>query len=123
MGEIRKIELGANERHGTQECECPFCLCKCPVCGEQEIEATFRAEWELQNYQTNHISLSRTCDHVVLSCPECGELKDGYIDLINEESNVDLSKLLRFFDQVAGLPSEVHCEIKDGIVKAHHHFS
>lgn len=116
---FKVIEGG--KQHGTDKCDCLFCKCKCPVCGSQNIEITYRPEWQLENDMENTIDLRRMGDFIRLECPECGTLEDG--DEADFQTDKDLSKILDFFSSVLELPvaATLHYE-EDGTISLNRYY-
>ncbi len=103
MDDKRFTVIEGGKDHGTKKCDCLFCQCCCPVCGDHNIEVAYRPEWQLDNDMENTIAFRRMGDFIRFECPECGEREDG--DLY--QSDKDLSPLMRFFQDVLHLPTDV----------------
>lgn len=111
-GEVKIKIIDDGKTHTDKKCECPFCLCKCPVCGTAEISVTFRPEWEFINDTENRITIDRMGDYIVVDCPECGEFQ--HRDGISQNSNADLRNISQFLEKALNLPYSVDLEYEDG---------
>lgn len=56
--------------------ECIFCNSKCPACGSEDVNVTFRPEYTYSNSTHNFIRMGSGVYQAALECNDCGEEAD-----------------------------------------------